>query len=252
MAGHSHASNIAVRKGAQDKKRAARFNKVCREITVATRLGGPDPDANPRLRLAIAKGKEVNLPNDRLKRAIDLGTPGLDDGKIYEEARYEGYAAGGVAIIVESLTDNRTRTVADIRLIFTKQNGNLGDAGSVGFMFDRVGEIVYPKDKATPDEMLEAGIEAGAQNVISDPYGHYFYTEVPDFGSARESLTQKFGEPEKSGLIWDPVTPAPITDKDTAEKVLKLIDALEDNDDVQAVFHNMDITKELAAELSGE
>lgn len=252
MAGHSHASNIAVRKGAQDKKRAAKFNKVCREITVATRLGGADPAANPRLRLAIAKGKEVNLPNDRLKRAIDLGTPGLDDGKVYEENRYEGYAAGGVAIIVETLTDNRARTVSDVRLIFGKQGGTMGDAGSVGFMFERVGEIMYPADKGSEDTMLEAGIEAGAQNVESESFGHFFYTEIPDFGAVRETLSKQYGEPEKSGLVWKPVTSTPVTDKEVALKVLKLIDALEENDDVQNVFHNMDITAELAAELSAE
>jgi len=250
VAGHSHASNIAVRKNAQDKKRAGKFNEVCREITVASRLGRPDPDMNPRLRLAIAKAKEVNLPNDRLKRAIELGQPGLDDGKVYEEARYEGYGPNGIAVIVETLTDNRTRTVGDVRLTFTKQGGALGDAGAVGFMFEHVGEIVYPAAKASSDAMFEAGVEAGAQNVESDASYHNIYTEIPDFGAAREALSKKFGEPEKSGLIWKPLTPAPVDSLELAEKVYKLIDALEEFDDVQLVFTNMVLSDDVAAKLA--
>ncbi|HEY8963056.1 MAG TPA: YebC/PmpR family DNA-binding transcriptional regulator, partial [Alphaproteobacteria bacterium] len=171
MAGHSHASNVAVRKNAQDKKRAGAFTKVAREITTAVRLSGPDPDSNPRLRLAILKGRAVDMPNDRIKRAIDLGMPGQDDGKVYEEARYEGYGPNGVAVIIEALTDNRTRTIGDLRVAFTKGGGNLGDSGAVSFMFDRVGEIVIANDKGSADAMFEAAVEAGAENVESNAEG---------------------------------------------------------------------------------
>jgi len=250
MAGHSHSSNIAVRKNAQDKKRAGAFTKVAREITTATRLSGPDPDMNPRLRLAVLKARAVDMPNDRIKRAIEVGTPGQDDGKIYEEVRYEGYGPNGVAVIIETLTENRTRTVGDLRVIFTKQGGTLGDNGAVSFMFDRVGEIVVAKEKGSADAMFEAAVEAGAQNVESDDTGHYVYTEIGDFGTVREALVKKFGEPMKSGLVWKGNVKTPLTTMDQAQSVLKLIDALEDNDDVQTAFTNMDLSADIAAKLA--
>jgi len=252
MAGHSHASNVAVRKGAQDKKRASAFTKVAREITTAVRLSGPDPDANPRLRLAILKGRAVDMPNDRIKRAIDLGMPGQDDGKVYEEVRYEGYGPNGVAVIVECLTDNRTRTVGDLRIIFTKNGGNLGDSGAVAFMFDRVGEIVIAVDKGSADAMFEAAVEAGAENVESTADGHFVYTAVSDFAAVREALVKKFGEPARSGLVFKGNVKTPVSDLAVAESVVKLTDALEENDDVQMVFTNMDVSAEIAARLAAE
>lgn len=252
MAGHSHASNVAVRKNAQDRKRAGKFTKVAREITTAVRLSGPDPDMNPRLRLAIAKGRAVDMPNDRIKRAIDVGLPGQDDGKVYEEARYEGYGPNGVAVIIEALTDNRTRTVGDLRVAFTKNGGNLGDNGAVAFMFDRVGEIVFPADKGTADAMFEAAVEAGAQNVESDGNGHRVMTEVTDFAAVREAMVQKFGEPTRSGLIWKGNVMTPITTLEAAQEVVKLVDALEELDDVQTVFINMDLSADIAAKLNEE
>lgn len=249
MAGHSHAKNVARRKEAQGKKKANIFGKIAREITVATKAGTPDPAMNPRLRLAIAKAKEVNMPNDRIKRAIEQGTPGAADGKDYQEARYEGFGPGGVAVIVEALTDNKTRTVGDVRLAFTKFGGALGESGSVGFMFERVGEIVIPAAKGGSDEVFEAAVDAGAQNVESDGAYHSVYTEVGDFASIREMLEAKYGAPEESGLIWKPLNQTPVGDFETADKLMKLIDWLEENDDVQSVFTNMDLSDDVAARL---
>jgi YebC/PmpR family DNA-binding regulatory protein len=249
MAGHSHAKNVARRKEAQGKKKANLFGKIAREVTVATRAGTPDPAMNPRLRLAIAKAKEVNMPNDRIKRAIDQGIPGAADGKDYQEARYEGYGPGGVAVIVETLTDNKTRTVGDVRLAFTKFGGALGESGSVGFMFERVGEIIVPAGKASVDSIFELAVEAGAKNVESDADCHVVYTEVADFAAVREKLEAAYGAPEKSELIWKPLNVNPVSDFETAEKLMKLIDWLDDNDDVQNVFTNMDLADDIAAKL---
>ncbi|NBX66929.1 MAG: YebC/PmpR family DNA-binding transcriptional regulator [Proteobacteria bacterium] len=249
MAGHSHAKNVARRKEAQGKKKANLFGKVAREITVAAKSGTPDPAMNPRLRLAIAKAKEVNMPNDRIKRAIEQGTPGAADGKDYQEARYEGYGPGGVAVIIEALTDNKTRTVGDVRLAFTKFGGALGETGSVGFMFEHVGEIVIPAAKATADSIFEAAVEAGAQNVESDDAYHAVYTEIADFAAVREKMEAAYGTPEKSGLIWKPLNLNPLSDFDAAEKLMKLIDYLDENDDVQQVFTNMDLPEEIASRL---
>ncbi len=248
MAGHSQFKNIMHRKGAQDKRKAKAFNKVAREITVAVKESGPDPDMNPRLRLAMLKGREVNMPNDRIKRAIELGMPGSADGVVYSEARYEGYGPGGVAIIIEALTDNRTRTVGDVRLPFTKNGGALGDTNSVSFMFEHVGEIMYPAAKGSADDMFEAAVEAGAQNVESSEDAHVVYTAIEDFAAVREALSQKFGDPEKSGLIWKPLNLSTV-DFETGEKMMKLIETLEDNDDVQNVFTNMDMPDDVAARL---
>lgn len=249
MAGHSHAKNVARRKEAQGKKKANLFGKIAREITVSAKSGTPDPAMNPRLRLAIAKAKEVNMPNDRIKRAIEQGTPGAADGADYQEARYEGFGPGGVAVIVEALTDNKTRTVGDVRLAFTKFSGALGETGSVGFMFERVGEIVIPASKASADAIFEAAVDAGAQNVESDDEYHTVYTEIADFGAVREKLETKYGSPEKSGLIWKPLNMTPVSDFDAADKMMKLIDWLDENDDVQNVFTNMELSEDVAAKL---
>jgi YebC/PmpR family DNA-binding regulatory protein len=249
MAGHSHAKNVARRKEIQGKRKANLFGKVAREITVSVRAGAPDPAMNPRLRMAIAKAKEVNMPNDRIKRAIDQGIPGAADGKDYQEARYEGYGPGGVAVIVEALTDNKVRTVGDVRLAFTKFGGALGEAGSVGFMFERVGQIVIPAAKASADAMFEAAVDAGAQNVESDDDFHTVYTAVPDFAAVREKLESAYGTPESSGLIWKPVNTNPVADFDAADKLMKLIDYLEDNDDVQTVFTNVEFSQDVSAKL---
>ncbi len=252
MAGHSHAKNVARRKEAQGKKKAGLFAKLAREITVSARTGAPDPTANPRLRIAIAKAKEVNMPNDRIKRAIEQGIPGAADGKDYQEARYEGFGPGGVAVIVEALTDNKTRTVGDVRLAFTKFGGALGETGSVGFMFERVGEIEIPAARASADAVFEAAVDAGAQNVESDGDFHTVYTDVADFATVREKMEAAYGTPEKSGLVWKPLNLTPVTDLETADKLMKLIDWLEDNDDIQTVFTNMELSDDVAAKLDAE
>lgn len=248
MAGHSKFKNIMHRKGAQDAKRAKIFTKIGREIIVAAKLGGADPSANPRLRSAIASARAVDMPNDRIKRAIDSAV-GAGNTDNYENIRYEGYGPGGVAIIVETLTDNRNRTVGEVRSYFSKMNGTLGETNSVSFMFDHVGEIVYPADKATPDEMFEAAVEAGADNVESDEDGHYITCATNALGTARDSLEQKFGEAQKSGFVWKPNVMADV-DEDTAKSVLKLIDLLEDNDDVQDVYTNLDVSDDVMAKLT--
>ncbi len=249
MAGHSAFSNIMHHKGAQDAKRAKIFTKIAREITVAAKLGGPDPSSNPRLRAAIASGRAVDMPNDRIKRAIDLAI-GAGNTDNYDNIRYEGYGPGGVAIIVETLTDNRTRTVGDVRSYFSKMNGALGETNSVSFMFDHVGEIIYPANKASADDMFEAAVEAGADNVESNADGHFITCAVNTLGSVSGALEKKYGEAQKSGFTWKSKVPAPINDEDTARTLKKLIDTLEDNDDVQEVFTNMEISDEIIARLT--
>ncbi len=249
MAGHSQFKNIMHRKGAQDRKRAKVFNKLAREITVAAKMGGGiDPSMNARLRLAISTARASNMPNDRIKRAIDLADPNSGDDTQYEEIRYEGYGPGGSAIIVEALTDNRNRTVSEVRTVFSKNGGNLGEANSVSFMFDRVGEIVYPASIADADTVFEAAVEAGADNVESSADAHEIITQVTDFAAVREALEKKFGDPERSGLVWKPNVTAEI-DAEAAEKIMKLIDSLEENDDVQAVFSNFEMSDEVAESL---
>lgn len=250
MAGHSHAKNVARRKEAQGKKKANLFGKIARGITVAAKSGSPDPDMNPRLRLAIAKAKEVSMPNDRIKRAVDAGIPGGADSKDYQESRYEGYGPGGVAMVIECLTDNVARTVGDIRPMFAKFGGNLGTAGSVSFMFEKVGEILYPASKASADAMFEAGVDAGAQNVESDDDYHNVYTDVSDLTAVATALEKKFGTAEETHIIWKPVNMHPITDAEVAGQIMKLIDALDENDDVQEVFTNLDISAEIADKLA--
>ncbi len=250
MAGHSKWANIQHRKGAQDKKRAKIFSKLGRELTVAAKLGGGDPDMNPRLRLAISTARGQSMPKDGIERAIQKGVGGTE-GDNYENMRYEGYGAGGVAIIVEVLTDNKNRTAAEMRAAFTKMGGNLGETGCVNFMFDRIGEIVYPADKASADEMFEAALEAGASNVESDDEFHEIHCEADDFSSVRDALEKQFGEPERQGLIWKPNITAQV-DEGQAASVLKLIDVLEDNDDVQTVTTNFEVSDEIMEKLMSE
>lgn len=248
MAGHSKFKNIQHRKGAQDKKRAKIFNKHGREITVATKLGGPDPDMNPRLRLAVSAARAANMPNDRIAKAIASGDPNASDAADYEEIRYEGYGHGGVAIMIETLTDNRNRTVAEVRMHFSKSGANLGETNAVAFGFDRVGEIVLPKSIGDFDSVFEAVLEAGAEDIQEEDDFYTVYVAREDFAEVQKILEDKYQALEKSGLIWRPKTMIAV-DYETAEKNMKLIDALEDLDDVQAVFSNMDLSDEIAEKL---
>ncbi|MBL1148305.1 MAG: YebC/PmpR family DNA-binding transcriptional regulator [Pseudomonadota bacterium] len=248
MAGHSKFKNIQHRKGAQDKKRAKAFNKLAREITVAAKLGMPDPDMNPRLRAAISAAKSANMPNDRIARAVKSGSPGGDDANNYEDIRYEGYGPGGVAIIVDALTDNRNRTASEVRTAFSKNGGALGETGSVNFMFDRVGLITYPLAAAEEDQMFEIAVEAGAANVDND--GEFYeITTAPDgFAAARDALEEKLGAPESAGLTWLPQNTVSLSEAQAAT-LLKLIDALEDSDDVQSVSANFEIDDAIMEKL---
>jgi len=248
MAGHSKFKNIMHRKGAQDAKRAKVFAKHIRELTVAAKSGLPDPDMNPRLRTAIAAAKAVNMPKDNMERAIKKGAGGGDDTN-FEEVRYEGYGPNGVAVIVETLTDNRNRTASEVRAAFSKHGGSLGETGSVGFMFERVGLIEYPSDVADADDMFEAALEAGAGDVESGEDGHEITCAPEDLGTVRDALVQSFGEPEAARLDWKPQNTVPL-DEDAAASVLKFLDVLDDNDDVQRVAANFDISDEVMERLS--
>lgn len=248
MAGHSKWANIQHRKGKQDKIRAKVFTKVGREIIVAAKLGGGDPDMNPRLRLAIQKAKAVNMPNDRINRAIQSGAGGTDTAD-YEEVRYEGYGPNGVAVMVDALTDNRNRTFAEVRQAFVKNGGTLGETGAVGFMFDRVGSIIYPADKADADTMFEAAVEAGAENCESGEEIHEITTAPDDLAAVRDALEAKFGEAEKAELVWKVNTYTEL-DEDGARATMALIDALEDDDDVQTVTTNMDVADDVLEKLA--
>jgi YebC/PmpR family DNA-binding regulatory protein len=248
MAGHSKFKNIMHRKGAQDAKRARIFSRLGREITVAAKLGGGDPAMNPRLRIAVQNAKGVSMPRDRIEKAIQTGVGG-SAGDDYSEMRYEGYGPGGVAVIVETLTNNKNRTAGEMRFIFTRHEGNLGATGSVGFMFDRVGEIIYPASKANADAMFEAALEAGAMNVESDDETHEITTSPDDFAAVRAALVAKFEEPEKSGLTWKPNVMAQVNEEQ-AKDVMKLIDALEDNDDVQHVITNLEVSDSILQKLA--
>jgi YebC/PmpR family DNA-binding regulatory protein len=248
MAGHSKFKNIMYRKGAQDAKRSKMFSKFSREITVAAKMGGDDMDSNPRLRLAVATARAQSMPKDNIQRAIAKAAGG--DAETYDEMRYEGYGPGGIGVIVEALTDNRNRTASDVRTIFSKAGGNLGESGSVGFMFDRVGEILYPADTTDADSMFEAALEAGADEVESDDDGHVIYTDGGDLHSVVSALTEALGkEPDGAKLIFKPKEPM-VLDQEAAEKLIRLIDALEDNDDVQTVFGNYDIPEDVMAALA--
>ncbi len=248
MAGHSQFKNIMHRKGAQDARRARQFAKLIREITVSARSGLPDPAANPRLRAACADAREANMPRDTIERAIKKAT-GTSGGEDFVEIRYEGYGPAGVAIIVEALTDNRNRTASDIRAAFAKHGGALGETNSVAFLFTRCGIINYPKRIADDDAMLEAAIEAGAEEVVSDGEGHEITTGVEDFFAVRDALEARFGAPERARIEWRPATLVTL-DEETAASVLKLIDALEESDDVQNVYANFDIPDAVMRKLS--
>jgi YebC/PmpR family DNA-binding regulatory protein len=248
MAGHSKFKNIMHRKGRQDAKRGKVFSKLIRELTVAAKSGQPDPDMNPRLRTAIAAAKAANMPSDTMNRAIKKASGGEDDTN-YEEVRYEGYGPGGVAVIVEALTDNRNRTASEVRSAFTKYGGNLGESGSVSFMFDRVGLIVYGLDAASADDMFEAALEAGASDVDSSDSGHEVACAPDDFSAVREALEAKFGAAEDARLEWKPQSTVAV-DENAAGTLLKMLDVLEDSDDVQRVAANFDVADDVLERLS--
>lgn len=248
MAGHSQFKNIMYRKGAQDAKRAKIFTKLIRELTTAARAGLPDPDGNPRLRAAINAARNANMPKDTIERAIKRGS-GDADGENYEEIRYEGYGPGGVAIIVEALTDNRNRTASEIRAAFSKYGGNLGESNSVSFLFDRKGVIRYPLKAASAEAMFDAALEAGAENVESDAEVHEVTCAPDDFSTVRDTLEARFGAPEEARLSWRPLTTVAV-DGDTAQTLFKLLDVLEDNDDVQTVSANFEVADDVLARLT--
>ncbi len=246
MAGHSKWANIQHRKGRQDAARSKLFSKLSKEITVAAKMGDPDPEKNPRLRLAVKEAKANSMPKDNIDRAIKKATGG--DAETYEEIRYEGYGPGGVAIIVEAMTDNRNRTASNVRATFGKHGGNLGETGSVSFIFERKGEIIYPAGAGDEDSVMMAAIEAGAEDVESSEDGHAIYcadTELNDVSSALESA---LGEAESTKLVWRPVTTAEL-DYDGAQALMKLVEALEDDDDVQRVTSNIEVSDEVMEQL---
>ena len=246
MAGHSKFKNIQHRKGAQDKKRAKIFGRLIKELTVAAR-GGTDPSANPRLRTALAAARAANMPKDNIERVIKKAEGG--EGETYDEIRYEGYGPGGTALIVEAMTDNKNRTASEVRAAFSKFGGSLGETGSVSFMFDRVGQIIFPADVADADSMFEAALEAGAENVESDDDGHEITCATEDYNSVVESLESSFGAPAESGLIWKPQNTIEVNE-DQAGTLIRLLDTLDDNDDVQNVSLNFDISDEIMAKLA--
>ena len=248
MAGHSHAKNIMHRKGAQDARRARQFAKLLREITVAAKQGLPDPAANARLRAAVTTAYKQNMTRDTVDRAIKKAS-GAAGGEDYAEVRYEGYGPAGVAVIVEALTDNRNRTASDVRSAFNKYGGALGETNSVSFMFSRVGSVTYKPDAASADAMLEAAIDAGAEDVVSDADGHEIVCAPDTLFAVRDALERRFGAPEAAKFDWRPSTTVTL-DEERAASVMRLIDALEDNDDVQTVFANYDISEAVLARLS--
>ena len=247
MAGHSQFKNIMYRKGAQDAKRAKLFTKLAREITVSVKEGGEDLDSNPRLRLAISKARSNNMPKDNIERAIKRATGG--DGENYENVRYEGYGISGVAVIVEALTDNRNRTGGSVRAAFTKHGGALGETGSVTFSFDHVGEIKYPLEVGGEEEILEAAIEAGADDCVTDEEFHIITTTFEDLSSVSKALEEKLGAAASAGPIWRPNSTTDL-DAEKAETVMKMISMLEDDDDVQNVYANFEVSEEVMAQLS--
>ena len=248
MAGHSKFKNIMHRKGAQDAKRARIFARHAKEIMIAARAGA-DPDMNARLRGAIAAAKAQNMPNDNIDRAVKKGS-GDGEADTYEEIRYEGYGPGGVAMIVDVLTDNRNRAASDIRMAFSKYGGNLGETNSVAFMFDRVGQIQYPADAASDDDMFEAALEAGASDVDSGDDMHEIVCEPDDLNTVREALEARFGNPETAALAWKPQSTVEV-DEGKASSLFRLLDALDENDDVQNVSANFDVSDEVLAKLGG-
>jgi len=253
MAGHSKFKNIQFRKGAQDKKRSKLFSKLSRDITLAAKTGMADPNMNPRLRLAIQNARAESMPKDNIDRAIKKAQGGETD--TYEEIRYEGFGPGGTGLIIEVLTDNRNRAAANVRTIFGKNGGNLGESGSVSFMFDRMGQIVYPIGAGSEDAVMEAAIEAGAQDVETDPGDddtpatHVVYTAFEDLNGVVEALEGSLGAAKSTSIIWKPKTLTPVGGDDVAT-LMKLVDALDDDDDVQTVFGNYDVSDEDLAKLA--
>jgi YebC/PmpR family DNA-binding regulatory protein len=248
MSGHSQFKNIMHRKGAQDAKRAKVFTKLIRELTTAARSGLPDPNMNPRLRAALSAARTANMSRDTIERAIKRGSGG-EDATNYEEVRYEGYGPGGIAIMVEALTDNRNRSASEIRTAFNKHGGAMGETNSVSFMFERKGVVRYPAKAASADAMFEAALEAGADNVESDGDAHEATSAPEDFAQLRDKLEAKFGPPLEARLVWRPLNNIEV-DGETAERLLKLIDALEDNDDVQTVSANFEVADDVLARLT--
>lgn len=250
MAGHSKWANIQHRKGAQDKKRAVLFSRLSKEITIAVKLGGPDPDANPRLRLAIKNAKGESMPKDNIKRAVDKGAGGGGDD--YEDIRYEGFGPGGVGIIVEASTDNRNRAAGEIRSTFSKNGGNLGETGSVSFGFDQVGQIIYPLDVGDEDTVMMAAIEAGADDVETADDAHIIFTAREALMDVAGALEEAFGdeiEAKSTALVWRPQNTVPV-EGDPAETLMKLLDALDDLDDVQNVYDNSEVSEAEMERLS--
>ncbi|MGH7084097.1 MAG: YebC/PmpR family DNA-binding transcriptional regulator [Acetobacteraceae bacterium] len=247
MAGHSQFKNIMHRKGAQDARRAREFGRLIREITLSARQGLPETVANPRLRAAVAAAREANMPKDTIERAIRKAT-GADAEAEFSEVRYEGYGPAGVAVIVEALTDNRNRTASDVRSAFTRNGGALGDTNSVAFLFHRQGVVRYPPAAANADTMLEAAIEAGAENVDSTPEGHQVTSAVTDFFAVRDAMETRFGPPERAELEWKPQSVVTL-DAEQASSVLKLFDQLDEIDDVQNVSANCDIPESVLSQI---
>ena len=247
MAGHSQFKNIMHRKGRQDKARSKLFGKLAREITVSAKLGLPDPAFNPRLRAAVIAARAENMPKDNIDRAIKKSQGA--DTENYDEIRYEGYGPGGVAIIVEALTDNRNRTAGEVRAIFSKNGGNLAETGAVSFMFSHVGIVEYDAKAASADAMLEAAIDAGAEDVTSNDDGHQIITAPDTLNDVAKALEAKFGEPRKASLLWRPQNTVALGDE-AGEKVLRLIESLDDSDDVQNVYANFEVSDALVAKMS--
>jgi YebC/PmpR family DNA-binding regulatory protein len=247
MAGHSQFKNIMHRKGRQDAMKSKVFSKLAREITVAAKLGSPDPAMNPRLRLAIQAAKAESMPKDNIQRAINKAAGG--DTENYDEVRYEGYGPGGVALIVEVLTDNRNRSASNVRAAFTKAGGALGETGSVSFMWNRVGEIYYPASAGDADKVMEAAIEAGADDVESDEEGHTIYCSFENLGEVSKALEASLGEAESVKAIWKPQNNVPV-DEERAQSLMKLVATLEDDDDVQNVYANFEVDDATLAKLS--
>jgi len=247
MAGHSKWANIQHRKGRQDKLRSKLFSKLAKEITVAAKMGDPDPDKNPRLRMAVKEAKSNSVPKDVIDRAIKKSQGG--DAENYDEIRYEGYGPGGVAVIVEAMTDNRNRTASTVRSTFSKNGGNLGETGSVGFMFDRMGEVVYPASAGDADAVMMAAIEAGADDVQSDEENHVIYCADTDLNDVSSALEAELGESESTKLIWKPNLTTEV-DEEGLAKLMKLLDTLEEDDDIQRVTANFEASDEVMAAFS--
>ena len=247
MAGHSQFKNIMHRKGRQDKARSALFGKLAREITVAAKLGQPDPAFNPRLRAAMLAARAENMPKDNIERAVKKAQGG--DAESYDEIRYEGYGPGGVAVIVEVLTDNRNRTAGDVRATFSKHGGNLAETGAVSFMFSRVGVVEFEPGVASADAMLEAAIEAGAEDVVSNEGGHEVYSTTETLNDVARALEAKFGEPRKAALVWKPQNIVAVDDEQ-GEKLLRLLETLNEHDDVQNVYANFEMSDAVIARMS--